>query len=124
VLVDIAETLVLLQTSFLWCADLIPKPSTWKSKVYKEWLISDEQVCSMCGHEGWADNQLIVHHGISVPGMNFGKMGGKASDSAGMPLHVLCHNNFHSEFPKHKEEQTIWLLKTLMKAVQAFVQTR
>ena len=78
----------------------------------------------MCGHKGWDDNQLIVHHAISVPGMNFGKMGGKASDSAGIPLHVLCHNDFHSAFPKHKEEQILWLTRILMRAVQHFVPKR
>jgi len=101
---------------------LIPKEKTWKSKDYRAYLQNLD--CAMCGHEGWDSNQIIVHHAIAVPGLNLGKMGGKASDSYGIPLHVLCHNEFHAHFEKYKEEQPLWLMKTMEQSLRHYGPTR
>jgi len=108
--------------SFPGAGRLIPKQKTWKSSAYKKFLQGLD--CAMCGHAGWDDNQIVVHHAIAIPGLNLGKMGGKANDSFGIPLHVTCHNEFHAHFEKYKEEQPLWLMKTLEMAVRHLAPTR
>ena len=106
-------------SSFL--ASVFPKPTTWRSKKYKRWV--ETQDCMLCGHPGWDDNQIITHHAIGIPGLDLGKMGGKANDSFGIPLHVTCHRQFHDQFGKYKEDQIIWLIKTMEKAIRNFAPT-
>ena len=67
----------------------------------------------MCGHEGWADNQIVVHHAIGIPGLDLGKVAGKTHDSFGMPMHVLCHIEFHNHFDKYIQDQPLWLMRHL-----------
>ena len=94
------------------------KKKTYRSKKYLAWIRGEDNVCEMCGATGWEDNPLVAHHAISIPGLQLGMMGGKASDTFCLPLHALCHVEFHSHFDKYKWEQQIWLLRTLERFAQ------
>ena len=93
----------------------LQKQKRFKSRKYLEWIRSDENVCQMCGGSGYEVNPLVAHHAISVPGLQLGMMGGKASDTFAIPLHASCHVEFHLHFDKYKLDQPIWLMKTLEK---------
>jgi 5-methylcytosine-specific restriction endonuclease McrA len=89
-----------------------------KNKNYIKYLSNNDHQCVMCGATGWDDNQIIAHHAISIPGLQLGGMGTKASDTLAMPMHVICHHKFHTEFHHFKEEQPIWLIKWLEKMLR------
>lgn len=87
----------------------------YQNKKYLEWVRTQD--CVMCGHEGWDGNQIIAHHAISIPGLQIGAVGSKASDALVMPMHVLCHRKFHDQFHEYKQDQPIWLMKFLQKSL-------
>jgi len=98
------------------------KKKRWVSPAYLDWIRSAEQCCVLCGQGGWDGDPLVAHHAISV-GLG-GAMGSKADDSLAMPMHGKCHQEFHTHFPRFKEAQILWLIRTLNKSVQTFVERK
>ncbi|HAS36252.1 MAG TPA: hypothetical protein DCS15_07175 [Flavobacteriales bacterium] len=91
----------------------------YRNKKYLNWISQNEHTCVICGEQGWDDNQIIAHHCISIPGLNLGGMGTKASDTFAIPMHVICHSDFHTHFDaQKKEEQPIWLMTFQEKVVR------
>jgi len=75
----------------------------------------------MCGEKGWDDNQIIAHHCISIRGLNLGGMGMKAPDTLAVPMHVICHTEFHNKFHLYKEDQPLWLMRYLERTLMEFL---
>ena len=103
---------------------MIKKGKRYRNKKYLDWIRSDENVCQMCGQEGYESNQLVAHHAISIPGLRLGGTGTKASDTLAIPLHAICHADFHQHFYNYKEDQPIWLMRQLEKSLQYALKER
>jgi len=91
----------------------LQKSLRWESKKYRDWICTLD--CVICGQPGWEDNQIVPHHIHGIGG--FSGMGAKAGDNLTMPMHVRCHNYWHSH-PDH-EAQWAWLVKTQSQAILA-----
>lgn len=64
-----------------------PKPSTWRSKKYLDFIRS--KPCLMCGHYA---PSMAHHEGFGSKGM-----GMKVSDAQTIPLCPVCHSGRHTD---------------------------
>ena len=100
----------------------LQKHPKWENEKYLKWVCT--QLCVVCGGPGYEDNQIVPHH---IKGIgHLSGIGLKAGDHWAMPMHVLCHNDWHNWTTGHgqlDEEtrldcQMEWVARTLAKAVE------
>lgn len=87
---------------------MVQKVKAFRSKKYLAWVKT--LPCVDCGAP--ADDP---HHAIGI-GLGVSGMGMTAPDSLAMPMCRGCHTRMHND-PKMWEMQLLWIVKTLMAAM-------
>jgi len=96
----------------------LQKIQRFSSIKYLNWV--KQQPCVVCGDVGRSDDQIVPHH---VKGIgNFSGAGLKAGDHVAMPMHAICHAEWHTH-PDYMA-QWAWLARTASRALVEIAEGR